>query len=66
MDLMYCSPSADPTTGEIEPTPNGGMRRIDRLIYDTSLGVTADGAAFVSALAGQTDHVPFALTLKSD
>ena len=60
---MYCQPRADPSSGRVEATANGGMRRIDRLLHDVRLPSRPAGAAFVTAIAGQTDHVPFALTL---
>lgn len=42
----------------------GGMRRVDRLMYERGLKTRPIGAAFPTALAGQTDHVSFCLTLE--
>ena len=52
--------------GEVVAEPGwGGMRRVDRLMYERGLKTRPIGAAFPSALAGQTDHVPFCLTLEA-
>ena len=51
--------------GEVVAEPGwGGMRRVDRLMYERGLRTRPIGAAFPTALAGQTDHVPFCLTLE--
>ena len=62
MDLMYCEPKRDPD-GRLTATKSGGMRRIDRILVDTEDEVT--GAAFVTALAQCTDHVPYSVTINS-
>ena len=71
---MYCKPQAD-SDGIVRPKAFGGRRRIDRILVDTSTsGNTSskqecqskvEGYQFLTCLAGQTDHVPVALTLKS-
>lgn len=64
MDLMYCQPKAD-ENGEVRPKPFGGRRRIDRILVDTKACQSkVEGYQFLTCLAGQTDHVPVALTLK--
>lgn len=63
MDLMYCGPKPD-EKGDIGATVAGGMRRIDRIILDPSLPSKPIGAQFLSCFAGQTDHVPFALSVE--
>ena len=63
MDLMYCTPKPN-EAGEIVATPSGGRRRIDRILTDLKCdGVKVTGAAFITRLAGQTDHVPVAISL---
>ena len=64
MDLMYCQPKPD-EDGEVRPKPFGGRRRIDRILVDTEeCQSKVEGYQFLTCLAGQTDHVPVALTLK--
>ena len=63
MDLMYCEPKKN-AKGEVLATPDGGMRRIDRILSDPKCSNSVVGAAFVSALAGQTDHVPYTISLQ--
>ena len=67
MDLMYCQPQAD-LDGIVRPKAFGGRRRIDRILVDTTneeCQSKVEGYQFLTCLAGQTDHVPVALTLKS-
>ena len=62
-DLMYCQPKAD-EDGEVKPKIFGGRRRIDRILVDTKNGQSKiEGYKFLTCLAGQTDHVPVALTI---
>ena len=70
---MYCKPQAD-SDGIVRPKAFGGRRRIDRILVDTSTSDNTskqecqskvEGYQFLTCLAGQTDHVPVALTLKS-
>ena len=61
MDLMYCQPQPD---GEIRAKDFGGRRRIDRILYDKDCPVEPAGYNFLTTLAGHTDHVPVAMTLK--
>jgi len=62
---MYCGPKPD-CNGEVgEDLEIGGRRRIDRIIYDASLHCKPVGFRFLTSLAGQTDHVPVAMTLKT-
>ena len=63
MELMSCPPSPD-QEGKIKAERHGGMRRIDRILLrrDTA---TLTGYAFVSALAGATDHVPVVASLST-
>ncbi len=63
MDLMYCQPETD-EDGEVRATHNGGRRRIDRILYDDRCPVQPCGYQFLTTFAGQTDHVPVAMTLK--
>ena len=67
-DLMYCKPQAD-SDGIVRPKAFGGRRRIDRILVDTTTSQECqskvEGYQFLTCLAGQTDHVPVALTLKS-
>ena len=62
MELMTCPPSPD-QNGRVGAVRHGGMRRIDRILVRNR---TADitGYAFVSALAGATDHVPVVATVR--
>ena len=59
MDLMRCPPSPD-SQGRVKEERFGGMRRIDRILVRTG---NIAGYAFISALAGATDHVPVVTTL---
>ena len=63
MELMTCPPSPD-QEGKIKAERHGGMRRIDRILLrrDTA---TLTGYAFISALAGATDHVPVVASLST-
>ena len=64
LDLMYCQPKAD-DDGEVRSKIFGGRRRIDRILVDTkSCKSEVEGYQFLTCLAGQSDHVPVALTLK--
>lgn len=60
-DLMYCQPEAD-EDGEVRPKKYGGRRRIDRILTDQPAKI--EGYQFLTCLAGQTDHVPVAMTIK--
>ncbi len=63
MSLMTCEPDTG-SSGRLEATPTGGMRRVDRILFDpTCTTSTPAGASFSAALAGQTDHIPYSLTL---
>lgn len=63
-DLMVCQPKPD-EDGEVRPKPFGGRRRIDRILVDTKeCQSKVEGYQFLTCLAGQTDHVPVALTIK--
>ena len=42
----------------------GGKRRIDRILMRKDSPANVVGYAFSSALAGLTDHIPVALSLK--
>ena len=63
MDLMICEPKPEPNGKVIAQPSFGGKRRIDRILYDPSLPTEPAGVAFITACAGQTDHIPVALTL---
>ena len=60
MDLMTCPPSPD-QEGRVREVRHGGMRRIDRILVRTA---SVTGYAFISALAGATDHVPVVATVR--
>ena len=60
-DLMYCQPKAD-EDGEVRPKNYGGRRRIDRIL--TNKPDKIEGYQFLTCLAGQTDHMPVALTIR--
>jgi len=60
MDLMFCQPKPD-ANGQVQAVREGGMRRIDKILVEKG---AIEGVSFISALAGQTDHVPFALSIK--
>ena len=60
MELMTCPPSPD-QEGRVREVRHGGMRRIDRVLARTA---TVTGYAFISALAGATDHVPVVATVR--
>ena len=64
MELMSCPPSPD-QEGKIKAERHGGMRRIDRILVRPG-HATLKGYAFVSALAGATDHVPVVATLQAN
>lgn len=65
MDLMYCQPEPD-HDGEVRPKPFGGRRRIDRILVDTECQQSkVIGYQFLTCLAGQTDHVPVAMSIKT-
>ena len=59
MELMTCPPSPD-QEGRVGEVRHGGMRRIDRILVGTG---DITGYAFISALAGATDHVPVVATI---
>ena len=62
---MYCAPEPD-DDGEVrEKSEYGGRRRIDRIVYDASLGSKPVGYRFVTSFAGLTDHVPVAMSLST-
>ena len=61
MELMTCPPSPD-QEGRVREVRHGGMRRIDRVLVRSA---HTTGYAFVSALAGATDHVPVVATVTS-
>ena len=63
-DLMVCDPKTD-ENGEVSYQKYGGMRRIDKILYQTG-SATLEGVGYVSALAGLTDHVPVVTTLSSN
>ena len=60
-DLMYCQPKAD-EDGEVRPKNYGGRRRIDRIL--TNKPDKIEGYQFLTCLAGQTDHMPVAMTIR--
>ena len=62
-DLMVCEPKTD-ENGEISYQKDGGMRRIDKILFRTG-SASLEGVGYVSALAGLTDHVPVVTTLSS-
>jgi hypothetical protein len=63
---MYCVPEPD-EDGEVRENPeSGGRRRIDRILYDPSIGSKPVGYRFVTSFAGLTDHVPVAMSLSTD
>ena len=61
MELMTCPPSPD-QEGRVRAVRHGGMRRIDRILVRSA---HTTGYAFISALAGATDHVPVVATVTS-
>lgn len=64
MDLMYCQPQPD-KDGHVRAEPEtGGRRRIDRILHDINCPAKPEGYQFLTCLAGHTDHVPVAMTLK--
>ena len=63
-DLMFCPPKPN-ENGEVREEVWGGMRRIDRIVYDTRLESQPLGSAFFSTIGPNSDHVPFGLTLKT-
>ena len=63
MDLMYCAPILEPD-GSLVAKPWGGKRRVDRIAVDPDCSSEIIGAAFISVLAGLTDHIPFVVTLR--
>ena len=65
MDMWQCVPKPN-NFGEVVAIPNGGKRRLDRILTDLKCdGVKLTGAAFITRLAGQTDHVPVAISLET-
>lgn len=51
-------------TGEVVAETWGGKRRIDRILIRKDSPAQVIGYAFSSVLAGLTDHIPVALSLK--
>ena len=64
MELMRCPPRPD-GDGKVKQERHGGMRRIDRILVRPGQA-SVKGYAFVSALAGATDHVPVVATLQAN
>lgn len=62
---MFCGPQPNEEGEVCEDLEMGGRRRIDRIIYDATLRCKPSGFRFITSLAGQTDHVPIALSLKT-
>lgn len=58
MDLMYCLPKSDADGQVREDQRTGGKRRIDRIIFDQAIRSEVIGFAFLTSLAGLTDHIP--------
>lgn len=60
---MICEPKPE-SNGEVIAQPEfGAKRRIDRILYDPELPTKPSGIAFITACAGQTDHIPVGLSL---
>jgi len=62
---MYCLPKPNSLGEVVENPETGGRRRIDRILVDKSIPIKTVGYAFVTSLAGQTDHIPVAISLET-
>ena len=60
---MYCEPKLESNGQLVEKPEYGGRRRVDRILVDPSLPMKAEGVGFISAVGGDSDHVPVCLKI---